>query len=271
MARGGRRGSSRLITLSSPAAAQASKNEKIHSTAIKETHQEEILGIKSNGTVPQLEVPSNTLIIDGKKIAKIEKEDVETRIEYWQNAIICSGQTLPMKSCKDLSDAFREPMRLIKSYRKGVFLIRFGNIQDILAVEKRGIYYFDAKFLLVKGWNSQMDLQTENIKSLPIWPQQNREHLGNSFDTKDKTMIKYARLLIDISLDGSFLDHIEFFNEEGVLKVMPEVRTSEHLMQTTEQQSTSSLEDFTQVTKRNTAKQPQLTANQSTYELGNPF
>jgi len=32
----------------------------------------------------------STEIIDGKKIAKIDKEDVENEIEYWHNAIICS-------------------------------------------------------------------------------------------------------------------------------------------------------------------------------------
>jgi len=56
----------------------------------------------------------------------------------------------------------------ILQVRKGVFIIRFQNIQDKLTVEKRGIYYCDAKPVLVEGWNPQMDLQTENIKSLSI-------------------------------------------------------------------------------------------------------
>ena len=33
---------------------------------------------------------ASTEIIDGKKIAKIEKVDVKSEIEYWQNAVICS-------------------------------------------------------------------------------------------------------------------------------------------------------------------------------------
>ena len=35
--------------------------------------------------------------------------------------------------------------------------------------------------------------------------------------TKDRTMIKYARLLINISLEGPFPNNIEFFNEDEVL------------------------------------------------------
>ena len=30
-------------------------------------------------------------------------------------------------------------------------------------------------------------------------------------------MIRYARLLIDISLEGTFLEYIKFFNEHGIL------------------------------------------------------
>ena len=35
--------------------------------------------------------------------------------------------------------------------------------------------------------------------------------------TKDRTMLEYARLLIDVSLDSPFPDFIEFFNDHDVL------------------------------------------------------
>jgi len=35
--------------------------------------------------------------------------------------------------------------------------------------------------------------------------------------TKEKTLLKYARLLIDISLDYAFLEYIEFVNDHDVL------------------------------------------------------
>jgi len=49
--------------------------------------------------------------------------------------------------------------------------VRFANLQDKMAVEKRRIYYFDSKPLLVKGWNPKMDLKIDEIKSLPLWVQ----------------------------------------------------------------------------------------------------
>jgi len=81
-----------------------------------------------------------------------------------------------------------------------------------------------------------MDLKTEEIKSLPNWIQlpdldvkfcgsENLSKIGSILGiplmrdeyTRDKSMIKYARLLIDISLDGQFPDYIEFFNEHETL------------------------------------------------------
>ena len=55
--------------------------------------------------------------------------------------------------------------------RKGVFLVRFAHIQDKIQAERRGFYFFDSKPMLVKGWNPNMDLQAETIRSLPLWIQ----------------------------------------------------------------------------------------------------
>ncbi|KAJ8420589.1 hypothetical protein Cgig2_032287 [Carnegiea gigantea] len=147
MARGVRRGKSKLLSLSCPVEPQSCQNDESHPSAIQERHQVEVLANESN-----------RIVIDGKKIAKIDKEDVENEIEYWQNAVIYSVLGV-------------NPPNEIMQGQKGVFMIRFQNIHDKLAMEKKGIYYFDAKPVLVKGWNPKMDLQTENIKFFPIWVQ----------------------------------------------------------------------------------------------------
>jgi len=81
-----------------------------------------------------------------------------------------------------------------------------------------------------------MDLHTETVKSLSIWfrlpkfdirfwSSGSLSKIGSSLGiplktdkyTKERTVIKYARLLIDIPLKGPFPDYIEFFDEEEVL------------------------------------------------------
>ncbi|KAJ8436726.1 LOW QUALITY PROTEIN: hypothetical protein Cgig2_027397 [Carnegiea gigantea] len=109
-------------------------------------------------------------------------------------------------------------------------------MNDQLAVVQRGVYFFDWKPFLVKPWNQEMDINTEAIPSLHIWVQcldldikcQGLESLSkiesilgiliktNKY-TKEKTLLQYARLLIDISLDYAFPEYIEFVNDHDVL------------------------------------------------------
>ena len=92
----------------------------------------------------------------------------------------------------------------------------------------------------MKGWNPNMDLCTETIESLPIWiqlPDFDLKYWGtNSLSkiysslriplkidkfTKDKSMLRYARVLVDMRIEGSFPEFIEFFNEHEVLIRQP--------------------------------------------------
>ncbi|KAJ8419936.1 hypothetical protein Cgig2_015016 [Carnegiea gigantea] len=115
---------------------------------------------------------------------------------------------------------------------KGKLLVRFENLQDKMIVEKRGVYYFDSKPFLVKGWNLEMDLHTESIKTLLIWVQfpdldglERLSKIGSIIGipikidryTKDRTMIKYARLLIEVALEAPFPEYTEFFNKNDML------------------------------------------------------
>jgi len=90
--------------------------------------------------------------------------------------------------------------------------------------------------MLVKGWNPFMDLQTESIRSLPVWVQLHALDIKNwgtdslskigsilgiplktDKFTKDRQVIRYARLLVEMQIDGPFPEYIEFFNEDGIL------------------------------------------------------
>ncbi|KAJ8423089.1 hypothetical protein Cgig2_023116 [Carnegiea gigantea] len=141
--------------------------------------------------------------------------------------------------------------------RKGVFLVRFGNLQDKMAVEKRGVYYFDSKPLLVKGWNLEMDLNTKAIKSLPLWVQfpnldikywgfESLSKIGSivSFPiktnryTKEKSMIKYTRLME--------WREVQKHPSDGERQIHPDHQSIEHDHQS-----------FTPVFKKSTAKQQQ--------------
>jgi len=109
-------------------------------------------------------------------------------------------------------------------------------VQDKEQVVKKGVYFFDSKPFVVKEWNPDMDLPIENIKSLPLWirlPELDIKYWGSDSlskicsvlgvplkadrYTKDKTMINYARVLVEFSIVGPFPETVEFSNETNTL------------------------------------------------------
>ncbi|KAJ8429032.1 hypothetical protein Cgig2_000379 [Carnegiea gigantea] len=99
-----------------------------------------------------------------------------------------------------------------------------------------GSIFFDSKPMIVKGWNPEMELHTETIKTLPIWVQ--FPNLGIKYwgaeslsklesimgialktyrYTMEKTLLQYARLLIEMPLDSMIPEHIEFINNNEIL------------------------------------------------------
>ncbi|KAJ8420630.1 hypothetical protein Cgig2_002710 [Carnegiea gigantea] len=156
--------------------------------------------------------------------ATIEQEevshDVNPEIEYWKSVVLCSvlGPNPPLEVIEGFIRRIWKAFDIDKicMVRKGVFLLRFNNFNDQLTVVKRGVFFFDMKPFLVKPWNEEMDINTEAITSLPIsarfldldikyWCLESLSKIDSILGipiktdkyTKEKTMLKYARLLIE--------------------------------------------------------------------------
>ena len=108
------------------------------------------------------------------------------------------------------------------------------------AIVNTGFFYFARKPLLVKPWNPELDLHTEQLTSLPIWVQfqgldlkyWGMDSLGKIGSilgipiktdryTMDKRFLRYARLLIDMPLNDPFPEFVEFVNDQDVLVRIP--------------------------------------------------
>ena len=165
-------------------------------------------------------------------------------IHYWKSAVLCTvlGANPPFEVMKGFFNRIWANYAIDKILyvRKGVFMVGFVHLNDKIFVENKGCYFFDNEAMLVKGWIPSMDLQTETIRSLPIWVQlhgldikywgmQSLSKIGSILGIhmkidkfpKDRHVIRYARLLIEMPMEGPFPDHIDFFNEEGILIRQP--------------------------------------------------
>jgi len=166
-------------------------------------------------------------------------------VDHWQTAVLCTvlGSNPPL----GIMDRYirktwaQYGIDTICMVKKGLFIVRFNKLEDQLEVINKGVYYFAQKPLVVKPWNPEMEINTEEINSLPIWvqlPGLDLKYWGNvslskigsylgiplktDKYTRDKSMLQYARILIDIPLEGSFPEYVDFANDKGVL-VRPKV------------------------------------------------
>ena len=183
-------------------------------------------------------IPAN--LVNGISCAKLELEDVMDELEYWKSSVLCSvlGSNPPLEIIQKYIRRLWAQFEIdqILQIRRGIFLVRFIHQQDQLSVLRRGFYFFGNKPLVVKGWNADLTMNTDNLKSIPLWirlPNLELRYWGLSslskigsmigtpiktdHYTKSKSMIHYARLLIEVPIEGPFPDYVDFFNEKGQL------------------------------------------------------
>ena len=178
--------------------------------------------------------------MNGTKCAKLVEENVEGEIDYWQNAVICC--VLGANPLYEVIDGLVRrnwtglAIDKVLLIEKGLYLVRFLDKGDAVRVAQKGVYHFDQKPFIVKAWTLEMEINVDSITSLPIWIQlpeldikywgmQSLSKLGSVIGiplktdryTKDKSMLKYARLLVEMPLEGHFPDYIDFANEKNVI------------------------------------------------------
>ncbi|KAJ8419768.1 hypothetical protein Cgig2_018597 [Carnegiea gigantea] len=89
-------------------------------------------------------------------------------------------------------------------------------------VESETIYWQNVVLCTVLGANPPFELPGLDIK---YWGMESLSKidslLGIPIKTdrfaKDKLVLRYARLLVEMPIEGPFPEHIEFFNDDGVL------------------------------------------------------
>ncbi|KAJ8424423.1 hypothetical protein Cgig2_010652 [Carnegiea gigantea] len=203
----------------------------------------------SNGIVPETMVDPNegtaldyipAIDIQGSKCAKLVESDVANEINYWQNAVLCYvlGANPPIGVIDGFVKRNWKGLEIDKVLliKKGLYLVCFNELKDAMEVAQKGSFHFDQKPFIVKAWNPDLEMSSDTITTLPIWIQlhdldlkywgmQSLSKLGTIVGiplktdqyTKERTMLKYARMLVEIPLERDFPEFIEFANEKDVI------------------------------------------------------
>lgn len=88
--------------------------------------------------------------------------------------------------------------------------------------------FFDSKHLMMKAWDSNMDVMNQNFDVLPTWIQLTVDfkywvenclkrllnHIGKFIEvdqaTEKREKLQYARVLLEVKVDQEFPNHITF-------------------------------------------------------------
>ena len=127
-------------------------------------------------------------------------------------------------------------MDKIGTVAKGVFIVHMKSVEGLaIACEYNGIL-FDKKPFVVKSWSNNISYEKEHISTIPIWVRFTKlvihyrgercltliaRMLGSVVRTdnatKNKDRMQFARVLVELSIDGEFYDTISFTNEDDEL------------------------------------------------------
>ncbi|KAJ8419875.1 hypothetical protein Cgig2_004414 [Carnegiea gigantea] len=103
------------------------------------------------------------------RYAKIEKDDVILVMDFLQLAVshMILGANPPINIIRWFVCLIYKAYKVILA-RKGVFIVRFTNVQDKQAIVQRGMFFFDSKPFRVQAWNPERSINTEAMLFLII-------------------------------------------------------------------------------------------------------
>ncbi|XP_021739730.1 uncharacterized protein LOC110706131 [Chenopodium quinoa] len=174
----------------------------------------------------------------GEKI-QITDEDVDPEILYWSLAIIfyALGARIPYFVMNGFIRRVwgRFGIDKVNLLSNGVYLVRFRGKENMEKVLSGGPVMFDNRPVIMKRWEPGINLEKEGIKEVPIWvrlPGLNLKFWGQTSlmkigkligrpvktdkITANKEKLEYARLMVEVPVDGEFSAEIDFLDEKGV-------------------------------------------------------
>ncbi|XP_056695788.1 uncharacterized protein [Spinacia oleracea] len=184
-----------------------------------------------NDVDPIIETESNNPV-------EIELEDIQEEVEFWMSAVVCYvvGANPPINVMEGFIRRIWKHLNVDKvvMVKRGVFIVRF------LTMDSRdkvldGHYFFDNKPLIMKPWNSDMDMDKEEVKSVPIWVQlklgfkywgeralfkiisQIGKPIKRDQATLNRDKLQFARVMVDVPLSKELPDCISFRDENGLM------------------------------------------------------
>ncbi|XP_062114119.1 uncharacterized protein LOC133825149 [Humulus lupulus] len=172
-------------------------------------------------------------------VARLDMEEVETEASFWKNAIVCIvlGANPPFRVFEGFVKRIWGNLGVDKIVRmhSGFTLVNFKDEATRDLILETGVIHFDKKPVVLRPWTPDMD-SVRMVRSVPVWIRLNGlglQYWGkNSLSamvstigrpvmvdkvTQSRSMVKYARILVDMEISDHPPKSISFINERDQL------------------------------------------------------
>ncbi|KAL2901648.1 adenylate kinase, partial [Bienertia sinuspersici] len=178
-----------------------------------------------------------------KNYVRITNEDISPDIAYWNTSIVCYvlGANPPIQVFEGFINRVWRKFEVDKvaSIQKGVFIVHFTTMDNRDKVLNSERPFFDHKPLIMKAWSENVDYTKDEVKVVPVWVQLELDFkywglgvlekivrpLGTLIKvdaaTSNRDKLNFARVLVEMSIEGDCPDSIQFINEKDILVDIP--------------------------------------------------
>ncbi|XP_074287942.1 uncharacterized protein LOC141613105 [Silene latifolia] len=173
-----------------------------------------------------------------KNILKLTVEDVKDEVEYWKLAIY--GYVMGANPPREVLHSYLR--RIWSAYEiaqilflpNGLFVVRFAKAEHHKLVLANSMFLFDGKPIILKPWDPSVRISKISVKKVPIWVKlvgldlmfwgakclEKLVGLVGCFvriddSTLEKSLLGFARVMVEVELDQSFPSRIVFEHELG--------------------------------------------------------
>ncbi|XP_062119004.1 uncharacterized protein LOC133832711 [Humulus lupulus] len=172
-------------------------------------------------------------------IAKLDIDEIEVEASFWRTSIVCVvlGANTPFRVFEGFVKRIWGNLGIDRIVRmnSGFTLVSFRDVATRDLVLETGVIHFDKKPVVLRPWTPDMDT-VQMVKSVPVWVRLNglglqywgRKSLSALVSTlgkpimidqvtRDRSMVKFARILVDMEISKTPPKTISFVNERDQL------------------------------------------------------
>uniref|UniRef100_A0A803P4A6 Reverse transcriptase domain-containing protein n=1 Tax=Cannabis sativa TaxID=3483 RepID=A0A803P4A6_CANSA len=169
-------------------------------------------------------------------VAKLDLEEIEVEASFWKNAIVCFvlGANPPFRVFEGFVKRIWGNLGIDKVVRmhSGCTLVNFRDEATRDLILAAGVIHFDRKLVVLRPWSTEIDAM-KMVNSVPVWIRLNglglhywgKKNLSALVSTigkpimidkvtQERSMVKFARVLVDIEISDEPPKTISFINEK---------------------------------------------------------